>query len=92
MSDSITRIGATFIFFLFIVIISYFVMSGPVDVLFSGFESADFGEGESHKDTLMPIVRTCFNIAMALLVSIPVTWLVMKIFSREPSYYKYRRY
>ena len=73
-------------------IISYFIMSTPVDMLFSGFEDSDFGEGETTKDSVMPTIRIVFNIAMALMISIPVTWLVMKVFSREPDYSRYRRY
>lgn len=90
--DSITRIGAIFLFYLFIVLISYFIMSTPVELLFEGFENADFGIGETYKDNYMPIYRQVFTIAMGFLLAIPVTWLIMKIFSREPDYSRFRRY
>jgi len=90
--DSITRIGAIFLFYLFVVIISYFVMSTPVELLFDGFDDADFGEAENEITSYMPTFRTAFTIAMGFLLAIPVTWFVIKIFSREPDFYRYRRY
>ena len=90
--DSITRIGVIFVFYLFIVIMSYFIMSPVAEALFSGFEDSDFGMAEDEKDSLMPNIRTAFTIAMAIMISIRVTWLVTKIFSREPSYSYYRRF
>ena len=67
-------------------------MSPVAESLFSGFEDSDFGEADDEKDDLMVTVRVAFTIAMALLISIPVTWLVVKVFSREPVYSYQRRY
>ena len=78
--------------YLFIVLISYFIMITPVEMIFDGFDDADFGEADSYKDDYMPLFRTSFTIAIAALFACPVTWLAMKIFSRDPNYYQYRRY
>lgn len=92
MSDSITRMGVIFIFYLFISLLIYFVLSTPVAMLFDGFDDADFGEAENEKNRFLPNIRTSFTIAMAFFIGIPVTWFIMKIFSREPDYSRFRRY
>lgn len=92
MRDNIVRIGVIFIFYLFVVIMSYYVMSTPVNMLFDGFDAADFGEAEDEMNTHLPNYRTAFTIAMAILLALPITWFVMKIFSREPDIYQYRRF
>jgi len=91
-NDSIVKIVMIFIIYSFIVTTSYFLMSTPVELLFDGFDDADFGAAEDEKDTYMTGFRIAFTLAMAFFVSIPVTWFIMKIFSREPAYYQYRRY
>ena len=89
--DSIVKTVYIFILYTFIVTATYFLLSMPVEAIFSGFEGADFAGAETYKNTLMPTIRTAFTLAMAIMISIPVTWFVMKIFSREPAYYTYRR-
>lgn len=90
--DSIVKIVYIFILYTFIVIATYFLLSTPVESLFSAFESSDFAAANTYRDSLMPTIRTAFTMAMAIMISIPVTWFVMKIFSREPAYYTYRRW
>ena len=91
-NDSITHIGAMFLVYLFIVIISYYLISTPAEALFDAFDDVDFGLAEDEKDSFLPLIRSCFTICMAIILGIPVTWLVFKVFSRDPDYYYYRRY
>jgi len=92
MSDSITKIGFIFIVYLFVVILTYFVISAPVEMIFDSFDDSDFGDAEDEMDLYMGTYRSAFTIAMALFLSIPLTYLVTKIFSREPDYHRYRRF
>ena len=73
--DSIVKTVYIFILYTFIVITTYFLLSTPVEALLAGFESADFAGAETYKDSLMPTIRSAFTLAMAIMISIPVTWL-----------------
>jgi len=90
--DSIVRIVSIFIIYSFIVVTCFYLFSTPMELVFTGFEDADFGDAEDEKDSLMPTYRATFTLFFALFISLPVTWFVMKIFSREPSFYQVRRY
>ena len=40
----------------------------------------------------LPWFKTAMTIFWSIFVAIPVTWFIMKIFSREPAHYFQRRY
>jgi len=83
---SLTKAGVVFLLYLFLVLVIYFALSTPVEMLFDAFESADFAGAETQKDTYMPVIRTACTIFFSILVSIPVAWFFFWIFHREPSY------
>jgi len=91
-SDSITKIGVIFLVYLFVVVVTYFLISTPVQLLFDGFDDTDFGMAEDEMDSYMGGIRSAFTIAMACMLSIPVTYIAVKVFSREPNYYRFRRF
>lgn len=88
---SISRTGIIFVIYFFIVIVSFFVLSAPVDMIWDSFDDSDFGDAEPYKDDLIPNIRIVMKIFWALFVSLPVTWVLMKVFSREPANYYRRR-
>ena len=83
------REGVMLIIFTFIVIISYFILSMPVGYIFDAFDDADTGADESNDayDTIMPIIRTSFNMIFAILAATGVTWFIMKMFETEHDWY-----
>ena len=84
--DSLISAGVRFGSFLFITLVAYFVISYPVNIIFDGFESANWANAESQKTIYMPIIRQCMSIFFAILVSLPMTWFIFWVFHREPRY------
>ena len=92
MREGISRIGIIFIIYLFISILTFFVLSNPIDQIFGSFEDSNFGDADNEKDSLMNSIDIVMKIFWALFIALPVTWIVSKVFSREPaSYYRKRR-
>jgi len=83
---SLVQAGVTFLVFLTIALIAYFVISIPVNLIFDSFEATDFGNAETEKDTYLPIIRDCCTIFFAIFVSLPVTWFIFWVFHREPQF------
>lgn len=86
-TTSISRTGIIFITYFFVVLVSFFALSAPIDMLWDSFSDADFGDAENEKDQLIPTIRSVMKIFWALFISLPVTWVLMKVFSREPANY-----
>lgn len=91
-SDNIIKITVTFLVYLFVVVISYFLLSTPVELILSSFEGIEAGEATDELALYLPWFKSAMTMFWAIFVAIPVTWFIMKIFSREPAYYQYRRY
>jgi len=90
-SDSIIRITTIFIVYTFVVLITYFLLSVPVTLIFDGFNDADGAGAENEMTYYIPHFENVFTIALALFISLPIAWYIMMIFSREPAFYR-RRY
>lgn len=91
MSDSITYNGAVFLLFLFLAIIVFFVLSDPVDQVLEGILGLDGLTSSDEIDRFVPYIQTGVKIAFSLSIATPVVWFVVKIFSREPAYYRNNR-
>jgi len=89
MSNSITVNGVLFIIYLVIAAIVFYVLGGPMDTL---FDSLTNNAVVSQQETMIPVYKTAVRIAFALGVATPIIWFLIKIFSREPTIYQYRRY
>ena len=90
--SSITNIGIIFIIYLFSLLLTFFVLSEPIDQIWDGFSESNFGENaEAEKDSLIDDIRVVMKMFWALFISLPLAWVVSKVFSREPASY-YRRY
>ena len=72
--------------YIFIAITAYFMLSTPMTMIFDSFDDADTGAATEHIDTLMPTIRTVFNIFFALLASGGITWFIFWVFHREPDW------
>jgi hypothetical protein len=83
---SLVQAGITFAVFLVIALITYFVVSIPVNLIFDSFENTNWGAAETQKATYMPIIRQCMMIFFAIFVSLPMTWFIFWVFHREPQY------
>src|SRR4030042_303869 len=81
---SLITAGVRFLVFLIIALITYFLVSIPVNMIFDSFEDTDFGNAETQKDTYMPLIRQCMTIFFAIFVSLPATWFIFWVFHREP--------
>ena len=92
MADSITRAGMIYLVYTFMVVITYFLLSTPIALLFDSFIGGDYGTASGEMAYYVPFFETVLNIALAIFLAIPITWFVMWIFHREPAYYRYRRY
>lgn len=90
--DSLVKGGVVFLVFLTIVLISFFTLYPVVSAIFGAFESADFANAEDEKDTYLPIIESCCTAFFAILISLPATWFIFWVFSREPDVTRYRRY
>jgi len=89
MIDSITKAGVTFVFYLFLMLTVFYILGGPIDLIFDGIidnsaydQVAQFG----------PNYKTAVRIAFAIGITTPVVWLVAKVFSREPAMFIRRKY
>ena len=89
MNDSLIVNSLYFLLYLFIAAVLYFVLGGPIDTIFDSFTS---NPAVPQQATLIPYYKTAVRIAFAIGVTTPVFWYVAKMFSREPTYYKYKRY
>jgi len=92
-ASSISRIGMVFVCYLFCMLITFFVLSEPIDQLWDAFDSSDFGDNEEadeHKTDLIVRIRIVMKMFWALFMALPMAWVVSKVFSREPATY-YRR-
>ena len=92
--DNIVKITVIFLIYAFMVTICYFILSTPVDMIIDGFEGIDAGDetATGKLAQFIPLYRDVLTIFWALFVALPITWFIMKIFSREPAWYYQRRY
>ena len=87
----IVRAGMTMLLYLFIVMIAYWIISNPLNMLFNIFDNLPGANTEGVYNTVIPNLRTAFNLFIALLAATPITWFITWVMSREPDW-SYRRY
>jgi len=91
-SDNIIKIAVVFLVYLFIAVTCYYLLSGPVATLFGAFDGIEAGDATGPLARQYTLTTTVMTIVWAIIVATPVTWFVMKIFSREPAWFIRRRY
>jgi ABC-type Fe3+ transport system permease subunit len=90
--ESLTKAGVVFLVFLTIVLIAFFTLYPVVTALFDAFNSADWAKAETQKATYMPIIESACTAFFAILISLPATWFIFWVFSREPDVSRIRRF
>jgi len=90
-TNSIIKAGLIMILYMFIVLILYFTLSGPFNLLFDTFEVSSFGEATDEMHRHVPNIRWAFNVFFSILAAIAITWFIVWIFHREPHWEFYRR-
>jgi hypothetical protein len=84
---SITKIGVTAAIFLFVTIAGYFLLSNPIEIILDSFDDADFAHAEDEMNTYMSTFRNALTLFWAVFLSLPLTWLIMKVLtSRETAF------
>jgi len=89
---SIIKSGAYMLIGLFLILVIYFVISGPLETIFDGFDDADTGEATGYMNIHLPWIRTALNIAFSVAIVTPVMIFIFRTFERDPEWYYYRRY
>jgi ABC-type uncharacterized transport system YnjBCD permease subunit len=84
--DNLIHAGVILGVYLFIAILVYFLLSGPVNAVFDGLNAGAQGvpSVKPYMDLYLPSIRDAVQIAFALGIAFPVTWFVFWVFSREP--------
>ena len=83
---NIIRAGVMMITYMFMVIVAYFLLSTPVELILGSFEGGNFGAATEHLDTHIPTMRTVFQMFFALLAAVPITWFIFWVSHREPDW------
>ena len=83
--DNLIHAGVVFIVYLFVAIVLYFSLGGPVDAVLNGvWSSGNQTVAASYMDSYMPNIKWGVNVAFALGIAFPVTWFIFWVFSRDP--------
>jgi ABC-type Fe3+ transport system permease subunit len=89
--DSLVKAGLVFLVFLTIVLICFFTLYPVVTAIFGAFNSADWANAETQKATYMPIIESACTAFFAILISLPATWFIFWVFSKEPDISRIKR-
>jgi len=84
---NIIRAGLTFLLYLFIVVICYFVISGPVEILIDSFTGT-----HAQVDSRLDLYKTFFSMFFAIWAAVPITWFIFWVMHREPDWSYRGRY
>jgi len=83
---NIITAGVAMATYLFCVIVAYFLLSTPVDLIFSGFDDADTGAAAEYLDVHIASMRTIFQMFFAMMAAVAPAWFIFWIFHREPQW------
>lgn len=89
---SLTKAGVVLLTYLFIVLLTYFILSVPINMIFDAFQGANWAAAESHKVSYMAEIRQVCTLFFAIFISIPIVWFFFWVFHREPNYGEVRRF
>ena len=83
----ITKIGVIAATFLFITLLGFYVLSGPIDTIIDAFDDADMGHANDEMDEFMPVFKNILTLFWAIFLALPLTWIVIKVFGdRDTSF------
>ena len=84
--NSLTQAAVVLGVYVFMVLMLYFVLSVPVNLIFDGFEGSDWAAAEPYKTDHMDNIRQTATIFFAIFISIPIVWFFFWVFHREPRF------
>jgi hypothetical protein len=87
--QSLTKAGVVLVVYLFVVLITYFALSGPINILYDAFQGANWAAAEPHKASYIALIRQTTTVFFAVFISIPIVWFFFWVFHREPAYNSY---
>lgn len=90
--DNIIHAGVTFVVYLFIMVVLYFALSTPVDAIMDALLNVPLGEATDEMALYNPNISWALKLVFAIGISIPVTWFIFWVFSREPDVSRIRRF
>jgi hypothetical protein len=84
MRESYTIISVTFLALLMMMLILTYLLSGPIDDIYTSLLNIDFGADVNSKTAeYIPIYREATILVFALAVAMPFGWLVAKVFNKD---------
>lgn len=89
---NIIHAGVTFVVYLFIMVVLYFALSTPVDSIMDALLNVPLGEATDEMALYNPNISWALKLVFAIGISIPVTWFIFWVFSREPDVSRIRRF
>jgi len=89
MSSGIIINSITFISLLFLAVVLFYVLGGPVDIIFDAFTDNPV---VSEQTTFVPNFKLAARMAFAIGIATPVVWFFVKMFSREPAQFVRRKF
>ena len=87
---TITKAGITFLVYMALMMMLFFVLSPAVDAIFDAFEGVPLGEASDEMAKYAPLYRDAVKIAFALGLAAPATWFIFWVFSRESSFSQFK--
>ena len=90
--ESILHAGLIFLVYLFLVIILYFVLSYPVDLIFDALSAGSVGTAaEDPMSWQLPGIEWAVRVVFALALAYPFTWFVFWVYNKEVDFSMFRR-
>jgi len=92
----IARAGGYLLIGLFFVLVVYFVLSTPLEIIFDTFDDIEDEASGDEMNIHLPWIRTALNMAFSVAIAAPLVIFVMRTFERDEPQYRYpvrgRRY
>jgi hypothetical protein len=90
--NNIIHAGLVFILYLFVVIVLYYAISYPIELIFNSLVTSSQNTASGpYMTSFMPSIKWGLNVAFALGIAFPVVWFIMWIFSQEPDFSMFKR-
>jgi len=83
--DNIIHAGTFFVVYLFVMIALFFFLSGPVSTILTGIGTAvENTPTQIYMDRYLPSIDRAVWMVFAIGASVPMTWFIFWVFSRDP--------
>jgi len=91
--DNLIYAGLVLAIYLFIAILVYALISGPVGAVLNGISigASYIPSVQPHASSIMPYIAEAVMIVFALGIAYPVVWFIFWVFAQEPDVNIFRR-